>query len=90
MSLIKLTKCCHRKAVYAVYAFNLHKLEVYLRNNKPARNEWGEFYLSCYLKPNTDTPENDVIENSFTNYADFREYRKMLYAAHGTDKRIKL
>ena len=75
--------------MYAVYAFNLHKLYVYLRNNEPCRNEWGDFYLSCYLHPNTPTSDNDVIESSFTNYADFREYRQMLYAAHGADKRIK-
>lgn len=88
--IIKLIRCCHGRAAYAVYAFNLHKLYVYLRHNKPARKDWGDMYLSCYLHPNTPKTDNDVIESSFTSYAEFREYRKMLYAAHGPDKKIKI
>ena len=89
MALIKLQRAVFRKSAYAVYAFNLFKLEVYLRNNKPCKNEWGDFYLSCYVNPNSSSTDTEKERHEFFDYASFREYRKMLYAAHGSDKRLK-
>ena len=79
MSITKLTRSVHRKSAFAEYSIGTYLLRVYLTHNKPGTNKWSEFGLVAYM---------GTKRTEFTKYADFREYREMLYAAHGSDKRM--
>lgn len=74
----QLVRVCHRKAIYAVYSFVGFRVEVYLRHNKPCKNEWGDFYLSCYIKPKGGLDDIEGERHEFFNYADFRKFRLTL------------
>lgn len=80
MKISTLIRSVHRKSAYAEYKRRGLKLFVFLYNNVPCTNEWGDGEVVCHVEQTGEKDRRFV----FSSYKDFSSFRKELQL--GTDK----